>query len=177
LNGAPCWGGQTISAGCNQDFNRSTGFFTGQNLSGTPLPRAPQWQLNFGPSYEIPVGPDYTLTFANNNAFTSKYVTFIGINRPNNDNYQTAFFKSDVSLSLKSAGDRWEVSLVGKNLNDKITTGYCVPGNYAGGASLGGEITGGTAVGPAGVDQVACFMEPGREVWLRAMVRPFASRE
>ena len=33
LNNVPCWGGQTIADGCNQNFNPKTGLYTAQNLA------------------------------------------------------------------------------------------------------------------------------------------------
>jgi hypothetical protein len=38
---------------------------------------------------------------------------------------------------------------------------------------LGGEVTGGTTRGPAGVDEYGCYMYRGRELWVRVTVRPF----
>jgi len=172
LNGVPCWGGQTIAAGCNQNLNSATGLYTAQNLAGTPMVRAPAWQANLGFDYEFPVGRNLTMVFANNNAISSKFVTFLAIDRPDNDNYQTSFFKSDLSLTLKPASNHWEIALVGKDINNKITAGNCSSANYANGALLGGEITGGTGRGPAGIDEVGCFTDPGRELWLRVTVRP-----
>ena len=173
LNNVPCWGGQTIALGCNELLNPKTGLYTGQNLSGTPMVRAPEWQLNAGPSYEFPVASGYKLVLSNNNAFTSRYATFLAVGRPNNDQYQGSFFKSDLSLSLQASDNRWELSLIGKDINDKITTGICSAANFAGAAIFGQQTTGGTTSGAAGIDQVACFVDPGRQIWLRLTVRPF----
>ena len=175
LTNVPCWGGQTIADGCNQIFSSATGLYTAQNLSGTPLLRAPAWQAQLGLTYELPLARGYKLAFSNNNAFTSRYVTFLALGRPNDDNYQGSFVKSDVSLSLEGPDNAWELALVGKDLNDKLTTGNCQPTNFANGVVLGGQVTGGTTSGPAGVGQTECWIDPGREVWLRLTVRPFAS--
>jgi len=172
---APCYGGQTIAAGCNQLRSPATGLFTAQDLSGTPLIRAPKWELHAGFDYEFPVGRDLTVTISNNNKFSSKYVTFLAIGRPNNDNYQKSFFKSDLGLSVRSNDGLWEASLIGKNVFDKITVTNCSASNSANGAIFGGQITGGTGAGPAGVDEASCWANPGREIWLRLTFRPFAS--
>jgi outer membrane receptor protein involved in Fe transport len=177
LDNVPCWGGQTIAAGCNQILNTNTGLYTAQNLDGTPLIRAPAWQANLGPSYEFPLPRGYRMVLSNNNSFSSRYVTFLAVGRPNSDNYQSSYVKTDLSLSLDGPGDSWEVALIGKDLNDKLISGYCNSANFANGAVLGGEVTGGTGVGRAGIDQVGCNVYPGREVWLRLTVRPFASGE
>jgi hypothetical protein len=78
-----------------------------------------------------------------------------------------------MNLTLKGKDDRWEVAFIGKNLTNIITTGGCTNGNSANGVSLGGFVTGGTTRGPAGVDEVSCYLDRGRSVWLRFTVRPF----
>jgi outer membrane receptor protein involved in Fe transport len=170
LNNVPCWGGQTIAAGCNQLLNAATGLYTAQSLNGTPMFRAPEWQMNFGFDYEFPIG-NYSLTLSNSNYFTTRYVTDLAVGRPNEDNYQPAYFKTDLSLSLQSPNDRWEFAVIGKNLSDVISSGHCSTANFAAGAIFGGEITGGTGVGPAGIDEVVCNMDPGREVWIRLTLK------
>jgi iron complex outermembrane receptor protein len=174
LDNVPCWGGQTIAAGCNQIYNSKTALYTAQNLNGTPLIRAPQWQMNFGFDYDWKIGSAFDLVVTNNNAFTSRYVTFLAVGRPNSDNYQGSYIKTDLSVALRAPDDRWELALLGKNITDRITSGSCASSNYANGGLFGGEITGGTATGPAGIDQVGCNAYAGRELWIRLTVRPFA---
>jgi len=169
---AQCWGGQTIAEGCNQTFIPATGLYVAQNASGTPLVRAPDLQLNFGFNYSYPLANSYKLVFTNNNSFSSRYVAVTAVNRPNNDNYQASYAKVDLGVTLQSPDKRWEVSLLGKNINDKIIAGFCSNSNYANGAILGGQITGGTARGAAGIDEMGCFSDPGREIWLRLTWRP-----
>jgi iron complex outermembrane recepter protein len=173
FNNAPCWGGQLVSEGCNQNV-LPNGIFTAQDLSGTPLIRAPQWQANLGFEYQWPLANDYRLQFGNSNAISSRYVTFLAKDRPNNDNYQSAFVKVDLNVSLQGPGDRWEVALIGKDLNDKVTSGNCVASPLRGGAIVATP-SGGTTRSAAGIDPASCFADPGREVWLRFTVRPFAA--
>jgi iron complex outermembrane receptor protein len=172
LNNVPCWGGQTIAAGCNQFFNGATGLYTAQNLNGTPLIRAPAWQAHLGFDYSFELPSNYKMVLTNNNSFSSRYVTFLAVGRPNDDNFQGSYLKSDLSLALHSPNDNWEVAVIAKNIGDKLTVGNCAASNSANGVAFGGEITGGTGVGPAGIDQVDCYVDPGREVWLRLTVRP-----
>lgn len=176
LNNVPCWGGQTIADGCTQNLNSSTGLFQSQELAGTPMVRAPVWQANLGFDYTIPVGHDYKLVFTNNNNYSSKFVTFLATGRPGNDNFQSSFVKSDVGISLKSPSDLWEFAVIAKNVGDKITAGNCAVSNAANGVLFGGEVTGGTGVGPAGVDEKECWADVGREVWLRLTIRPLVNR-
>jgi iron complex outermembrane receptor protein len=170
---AQCWGGQTVAEGCNQIFVPATGLYVAQNASGTPLVRAPDLQLNFGFNYSYPLANAYKLVFTNNNSFSSRYVAVTAVNRPNNDNYQSSYAKVDLGVTLQSADGRWEVALLGKNINNKIIAGFCSNSNYANGAIFGGQVTGGTVRGPAGIDEMGCFSDPGRAVWLKFTVKPF----
>ncbi len=172
LEGIPCWPGQTIALGCDQIINTSTGRFTSANLSGTPMIRAPRWHASFGFSYETPIASSYKLVIGNSNQFSSRMMRFLAINRPNNDNFQSAFIKSDVSLALRGPRDRWEVAVIGKNINDKITSGICNAGNFAGGTFVTPVVTGGGASGAAGLGQTACYPERGRSLWIRLTYRP-----
>lgn len=175
FNNAPCWGGQLVSQGCNQSYNPTAGVYTAQDLSGTPLVRAPEWQASLGFDYTIPVGRDYSVVFTNNNELSSKYVTFLAVDRPNNDNYQGAFAKVDLGLTLQSPKDVWEVALIGKDLNDKITSGNCVASPLETGSTTPNPSGVVSRAQTLGIDPAGCFADPGREVWLRFTVKPFAA--
>jgi len=170
---APCWGGQTIALGCNQLFNAASGVYTAQNLSGTPLPRAPDWQMTVGLSYTMPVMDNYDLTISNSNQLSSRYETALAIDRPNNDNFQTAYAKVDLGLTLQSQTGRWEVALLAKNLTNKIVSSQCEIANVKGGSVISNPSGVAALPSPLAVDQESCFADPGREVWLRFTVRPF----
>jgi iron complex outermembrane receptor protein len=177
FNNAPCWGGQVIAAGCNQSFIPdpvipNKGHYTAQDLSGTPLVRAPQWQANLGFDYSMPIMSHYTLVFSNSNELSSRFVTYPSVGRPNNDNYQSAFAKIDVSLAVRAPSDRWELALIGKDINDKITAGNCVSSPLL--TTVVPNPSGSATPSPFGIDPAGCFVDPGREVWLRLTVRPFA---
>jgi iron complex outermembrane receptor protein len=190
LDNIPCYTGQQVAQGCTTFFvpsanqaappvgaylNPATGkygFFTGQDLSGTRMIRAPEWQATFGFDYEFPVGGGMTMTLTNSNQVLSKYVTFLAVGRPGNDNIEPGFIKSDLSLALKGRDNHWEIALIGKNITDKITSSNCTATNYEGGNVLGAPVTGGTISGPAGYSEKACFTERGRSVWVRATYRP-----
>lgn len=175
FNNAPCYGGQLPSDGCDQLFNNTVNVFTAQDLSGTPLVRAPKWGISFGIEYELHMGRGYRLVLTNNNQYSSRYTTFPAVGRPNDDNYQAAFAKVDLGAALRAPEDRWEIAVIGKNVTDKLTTGGCTPANQAQGTVVANP-SGGAARGPAGFDEVSCNINPGREVWLRLTLRPFGSR-
>jgi len=189
LDNVPCYTGQTVAQGCSLAFTPSAnqtapgpagaivvdgkyGFNFAQDLSGTRLVRAPDWQATFGFDYEFPVGSNLKAVVANNNQYSSKFATFLAVGRPDADNYQSKFLKSDLSFTLKEANDRWEVALIGKNITDKITSSACSATNFAGGGLQGSPITGGTISGPAGFAEKGCYTERGRSVWVRLTFRP-----
>lgn len=183
LDNVPCWGGQTIALGCNQFYTAATGLYNAQNLNGTPLLRAPNWQGNVGATYNYDLPRDYKMVVSSNNSLSSGYVRALAVGRPDHDNIQTGYMKADLSVSLVGPGDKWELALIGKNLNDKLTCGTAGISDYAEGVfwqsipGVGKQTTGGATSGPAGIDGINCFVDPGREVWLRLTVRPFASHE
>jgi iron complex outermembrane recepter protein len=172
FDNVPCYGGQTIALGCNTQRNPLNGLFTGQDVGGKPFVRAPEWQGSFGAVYEMPVSNGWTLTLATDNSFSSSYYTSLGLR---DDFIQDGYIKMGGSIAIKSPDDQWELALIGKNLNNEITSGYCGPSNYANSSNSSGatQITGGTTSGPDGIDEVACSVERGRSVWVRLTFKPF----
>jgi iron complex outermembrane receptor protein len=177
LDGVPCWGGQLFSEGCNQGptTNRDgTPGFTAQSLAGYPLQRAPDWQVSGGFSYEQKLNNGMSVLFSSDSQYSTRYLTVLGINR--SDYFQPSYFKTDASLTLKGAEDRWEIALIGKNLTDKLTRDNCSGYDQHDGllsAVFGTQNKGGTTRGPGGKDDVACFISRGREFWIRLTFRPF----
>jgi len=169
---APCWGGQSISQGCNQAYNPTTKAYTAQDLSGTPLIRAPNLTANVGFTYTLPVMSQYQLVFSNNNSYTTRYVSDLAIGRPGNDNYQGGYAKIDAGLKLHDPTNFWEVALIANNINNKVTSGNCASSAYKQGVIIPNP-SGGAV--PGEPDAMTCFADPGREIWLRVTVRPFGS--
>ena len=176
LNDVPCWATQTVVQGCNQNFNPSTGLYSAQNLSGAQMVRAPQWQMNLGLSYDLTLPSGHKLTLTNANSYFSRYPIALAMGRPNGDQYQTSFAKIDLGAELTSPSETWTVAVIGKNINDKITTGTCSYEALTSGVIFPGSITGGASPGPGGTSSPVCFVDPGREVWIRFTVKPFAGR-
>ena len=109
---------------------------------------------------------------ANSTQYSSKYLTGLG-----RVYYQPSFFKTDLSLTIRGPNDRWEFALIGKNLNNSITSANCENYNGQGGLLPGTQITGATRpplAGPAGIDEEGCFMDRGREIWMRVTFKPFS---
>jgi hypothetical protein len=77
---------------------------------------------------------------------------------------QAAYYMYNVSLALADPDDAWEVSLVGRNLNDEVIgfIGQSVP--------LSGARTGTTTAVQS--DALAIMAERGRVVMLQFKIRP-----
>ena len=169
LTNIPCYGGQMVSEGCNLLFNPAAnggiGGFTAQDRSGLPLIRAPRWSGNFGADYEFDLGRDWRLVATSSNQWQSSSLVNLGYLY-----YQPSFFKADLSFTLKSPDNTWELALIGKNIGNEITTGNCSNGNRMTG-NAGGLITGTSTRGIAGTDEVGCWTDTGRELWVRLTVR------
>jgi iron complex outermembrane receptor protein len=175
FDNATCWTGQTLALGCNLQRNPVTGQGFAQDLSHTPLVRAPDWEGNFGFTYEMPVGQGgLRLIFDNNNQFSSKYVTTLA---RRSDIVQGGYIKADLSFTLQGPKDEWEVSLAARNLNNKYTFSNCSLSNYEGSPfQVIPSLTGLPTNGPAGQAEASCFADPGRSVTLTFTWRPLAGR-
>jgi iron complex outermembrane receptor protein len=173
---APCYGGQTFALGCNQVLSPTTGLYTGQDLSGKPLLKAPDFQASFGFTYDLPLNDRMVLSLGSTSTYSTDYETDLkSIGR--GDSNQKSYFKTNASIAVKDANDAWEVALIGSNLTDKITAGTCATSNIQGGL-IAPQITGSPTnqMSPSGVEEVLCYTDPPRQVFLRLTLRPTAFR-
>ncbi len=151
-----CYGGQTVAAGCNL-LKAASGAFTSQDYSGRTPPKAPRFGGALGFAYEMPLADNgMSLTLSGDMTHTSRY-NFTDTLRP--DAVQAAFTKFDAALRLKGPDDRWSVSLIGRNLTNKlvVTAANDIP--FAGGTGTG---TAGTGV----LADMSAFVENPREVFV-----------
>lgn len=173
---APCWGGQTVAQGCNLDpdptANARAGGYVSQDLSGSPLVRAPEWQMSGNIDYDMSVGKDMTLAFGLGGQFSSRFLTNTAARA---DMYQPSYFKFDANIALRGPDGAWELALIGTNLANKIIRGNCSNGGYADSSTrIQPVVTGrGDTVFPAianraGTEELICAPIPGRSVQLRA---------
>jgi iron complex outermembrane receptor protein len=169
FQGAQCWGGQTVADGCNMFLNPNTHLFQGQDLTGARLPKAADWTFNGGFDYDMPVGDAMHIALGANGQYSSKFTQNLGTRA---DFFQPAFFKLNANLALKGKDDAWEVALIGNNLTNKYTAGNCTSFGAQTGQTLLAPTTGGTTRNAAGVDELACIADPGRQVFLRLTLRP-----
>ena len=175
LTNLPCYGGQTIAAGCNQQLNPNTGLYTARDESGTPLERAPVWQLIGGFDYDTRLNEKIGLSIGSSAQFSSSFITPIG---SRSDFRQASYAKLNAYITFKGKDDAWEVSLIGNNLNNVIRCGYCANSDFQNTTILTGlaQTTGGPSnVGPFGtahIDEVGGIAIPGRQIVLKLTLRP-----
>jgi iron complex outermembrane recepter protein len=178
---APCYGGQTVQLGCNlnpirdangnivpNQFNEPT--YTGQDLSGTPLSRAPDWTLTASADYEMDAGENNYIRFGASGRYSSRFLRILSLdNRA--DVYQPSYAMFDANVAFGAKDERWEIALIGNNITNEYISSTCTTFNGANGQVLGGQFTGTTQLGPAGLDELTCNVQRGRQLWLRLTVR------
>lgn len=151
-----CYGGQTIAAGCNL-LQSGGGAYTSQNYSGRTPPKAPRFGASAGLAYEFPVsGNGIRVAFSGDLTHTSSY-NYTDTLRP--DAVQPAYTKFDAAFRIKGPDDRWTVSVIGRNLSNKlvVTAANDIP--FAGGTGTG-------TVGPGVLADMSAFVENPREIFV-----------
>ena len=150
-----CYPGQTIALGCNLQF--ANGIFNAQNYDGRTPPKAPRYAGRLGFTYEVPVNSaGWTVKALSDLSYTSKY-NFTDALRP--DAVQPAFAKIDAALSLNGPDDKWSVSLIGRNLTNKLVVGAANDLPFTGG-------TGGGTAGPGVTADMSAFIDNPREIYV-----------
>lgn len=121
-----CPAGFTAAQGCTGGF---------QDLSGRSLPRAPKWQGNAGFTYGFPVANGFKVELNGDAFYSSRYFL-----QDNLDPFsvQGSYWKLNAGVSVGPEDGAWKLSLIGRNLTDKMVARYsndiagAAPGNYAG---------------------------------------------
>lgn len=170
---AECWGGQTALDGCNRTLDEATGLYTAQDLSGGDLLRAPEWGATFGVTYERDIGNNMILSLGSSTLWSDEYAMNTLLR---DDMYQDSYYKTSANIGVRAENGAWEVNLIGKNLNDEVTAGNCTNFNGVYG-NLPTTLTTGSPDGSrgiAGVDELTCIAERGRQLWLKVTIRPSA---
>jgi iron complex outermembrane receptor protein len=180
FGGAPCYGGQRISDGCNQNplpiapgtpITDTTKQFAGQDLSGAPLPKAAEWMITGGLDYEMPVGDDLQLELGLNAQYSSKFLRGLGRFDGVPGITQPAYTKINANIGFGPADEAWQFSVIGNNLTDKFTAGNCTTFSASTGQVLLPTLSGAVGRNAAGLDELACIPERGREVFVRFSVK------
>ncbi len=118
--GAPCF---IDNLGCNPALN---------NAAGRVLPRASKWSGTLGFSIDRPVTDGIDFVAGGAMTFRSKYFTEESYNPVA---AQQSYQKYDLRVGLRSADERWEVAVVGKNITDELTVSHGFGTPIAGGFS------------------------------------------
>lgn len=132
-----CYSGQTVAAGCNLQL--VAGAFSAQNYENRTAPKAPHFSGRLGTTLEVPVSASgWRAAFNGDVSYTSRYNFSDALNP---DAVQRAYAKVDASINLFAPDKRWSLSLIGRNLTNKlvVTTSNDIP--FTGGTGTG------TAVG------------------------------
>ena len=106
---AQCYTGQTLEQGCRPGT-------LGQDLSGKPLPFAPDFQASVGASYKWQLGSNLRLTlFGQVNHSSGMFLGGDLHPAKEQDSYQLV----NGRVTLSSASETWELSVIGRNLTDE----------------------------------------------------------
>lgn len=153
----PCYAGQTEALGCSAVSFPDGTVAEVQDLAGTPLAYAPEWQLNVRLSGGgLPVGRGLELGY-DVFYYWIDDVHFKLTNDPLDT--QEAYGKVNAAVSLGRPEGRWTTTLIGKNLTDELTS------------SLGDSTTGVGQVGDIGPTPNYKFVDPGRQIALQLAYR------
>ena len=93
------------------------------NYKGVPLQFAPKWSGNVGAEHRLNLG-DFRLTTGVNAQFRSDYYVADGYSSI--WGIQDGWVKVDGRIQFGPRSDRWNVAVIGRNLNDKHTVGAAI---------------------------------------------------
>jgi iron complex outermembrane recepter protein len=149
-----CYSGQTVALGCNLSFANSR--FNAQDYENRTPPKAPKFAGRIGATFETKLtSSGIGLRLTGDVGYTSKY-NYSDALRP--DAVQPGYTKVDAAIAVTGPDDNWTVSLIGRNLTNKlvVTAANDIP--FAGGTGTG-TATGVTA-------DMSAFIDNPREVFL-----------
>lgn len=127
---APCYGGQSISAGCLPNLlaaprtlpsGQLLAGTPGQNLKGTPTSDAPLWTASLGATYDRGIGGNWKLGVSVDGRYSASYLPS-AFGSPLSR--QPKYINLDASVRLHTQNDKWELAVIAKNLtNQFVVTG------------------------------------------------------
>ncbi len=113
-----CYAGQSIEAGCDQVFNPNTGRFVSQDVGGTTVPIAPEWVGTLGFTYDFKLGNSgWMASLDLDGRYFGSYSRSLLRNPGTKGSSYTIF---DGSLRAYSPDERWQFTLIARNLFDKV---------------------------------------------------------
>ena len=120
----------------NGDCDPATGT---ENQKGEPLERSPDMELNLSAIWESELTDNIQLKASASVYYSEEYFV-----QPTQAAYSTqdSFTKYDARLALVATDDRWEVSLMGRNLGDEMTIqhAYNIAGSQFQNLSIGRSV-------------------------------------
>ncbi|MFT5329341.1 MAG: iron complex outermembrane receptor protein [Parasphingorhabdus sp.] len=124
---APCYGGQSIAAGCSLNI----GGVPSQDLSGVATAVAPKWTGTAGIAYETELSSNLKLGTNIDMRYSGSYIAS-SFGDPGTT--QSSYAVLDAGIRIGSADDRWQLALIGKNLTNKFyfTGGGTAPSTGSG---------------------------------------------
>ena len=105
--GAPCYTAETAAQGCVGGV---------QNLSDTPLVRAPELNVSGGATYDKPLNDRMNIGLSVDGRYTSGY--WMQENQ-NPLGYQKRFVLLNAAIRLHETDDKWELAVIGRNLTNR----------------------------------------------------------
>lgn len=138
--GAQCWQNpaQTVAQGCVQIGTVSGTPVFAQDLSGSRTSFAPEWSGTLGAEVRRSLGANL---FGGNVDFVGSVDVFF--TDEFNTNFdadpltvQGSFYKLGARVGLVSSDDRWQLMLIGRNLNDELTSHWIANAPAAGQAKF-----------------------------------------
>ena len=117
---APCWAGQTAAQGCGI-VDVGSGAMA-QDLSGEPLPYAPELSWSLDADYAIRIGQGgLQLVLAAQYYWIDDAILQLDADA---NNFQESYGKLNASLRLQDAAGNWSAALLGRNLTNEFTANY-----------------------------------------------------
>ena len=154
-----CYAGQSIQDGCDQVRNPTTGRFVSQNVGGTKVPISPEWSATLGFTYDMDIGASgWKASLDLDSRYSGSYSRSL-LRLP--DSKADSYVILDGSLRVYSPDERWQMTLIGRNLFDKLV----VLGQFD--RSLTGSGNGLPAGDPAlqRADLISRVLR-GRQIWI-----------
>lgn len=113
-----CYVGQSAAQGCDIDTNND-GTPDSQNLKGTTSVQTPELAYSVGARYDIPLASNSPINAYLATAYTwQDEVQYTLYNDP--ETVQESYGLLDVSAGISDRDEKWEMSIFGKNVTDKV---------------------------------------------------------
>lgn len=110
-----CNTGQSAAEGCILPPPPAVETDARQNLDGNDRPNAPKWSGFVQANYERPIGNNMVFGATANVQYRGE----LGLLSTDATAVQEAYETIDANIRLRSANDKWQIALIGKNLTDE----------------------------------------------------------